>query len=152
MANVSNNTATTATQEVAPFFPKAAGVPEPKPMRTWVTDVIGIIGGLQPRDTWHTPKDTDFKVPDTWACPVMPLEVREGKYVFASKEPVWFNWHTFSTDGKTIAAWDRFDERIDLTYCYQNRVPLHVWTDDRNRQHLEPAPGIDWSQCHKTQA
>lgn len=139
--------ATTTTNSNVVAFPKGAGVAQPKPMRTWVKDVIGIFGHIESRDTWHElPNGT--KVPDTWALSVMPLEVKDGKYVFASKEPVWFNWHTYSSDEQTIQMWDRFDPQIDLAYCAQNKVPLHIWVDDRNRQHLEPAPGIELSQCH----
>ena len=135
---------TAASNTVA--FPKGAGVASPKPMRTWVKDVTGIFGHIESRDTWHTLPD-GRKVPDTWALSVKPVEIKDHKYVLAQQEPVWFNWHTYSTDEQTIQLWDRFDSRIDLDYCAKHKVPLHIWVDERNRQHLEPAFGIEYSQC-----
>lgn len=129
-------------------FPKGTGVVEPKPMRTWVKDVTGVFGHIEARDTWRPTTDGN-KVPDTWALSVKPVVVNDkGKYVYSDQGVVWFNWHTFSTDGQTIQMWDRFSKEIDLTYCAQNCVPLHIWVDEHKRQHLEPAPGIELSQCH----
>lgn len=51
-----------------------------------------------------------------------------------------FSWPTY-VDKETgeVKLWSRFSSDIDLGECIANRIPIHVWRDERNWMHLEIA-------------
>jgi hypothetical protein len=58
-----------------------------------------------------------------------------------------FDWTVFlNEETGELRPWDQFDPSIDLEYCKQNNIPIHVWRDERKRMHLELAVSEETTQ------
>ena len=94
----------------------------------YLTDVTGILVGIEPRGGSYQVKDRRtgqmITRPNSWTA------------YFADGNM--FSWPTY-VDPATgqVMPWSRFDKSIDLAQIIQQQVVIHLWKDDRQFTHLE---------------
>lgn len=93
-------------------------------------DIVGVLVGFEKRPGMYEFTDQNgqrVSKPNTWIAHF------EGGLMF--------NWTTFlNEETGAVEMWHRFDpEKINLRACIEQRIPLHVWRDERRRMHLELA-------------
>lgn len=97
----------------------------------FVDDVEGILLGIEVRGGTYTVNDRKTGQPIT----------RPNSWIAHWQTPTGeklMSWPTY-VDQATgqVRPWSRFDKRINLAQCSQQRVTLHMWKDDRSFYHLE---------------
>lgn len=128
MATISNSTTIngTARQFIDLSTVQAAGE-----ATMFVDDVEGILLGIEVRGGTYTVNDRKTGQPI----------VRPNSWIAHWQTPTGeklMSWPTY-VDQATgqVRPWSRFDKRINLAQCSQQRVTLHMWKDDRSFYHLE---------------
>lgn len=97
----------------------------------FVTDVEGVLLGIEMRDGWYEVADRHtgkpVQRPNSWI----------GHWLTPQGEKL-MSWPTYQ-DPNTgqVMPWSRFDPSINLAACSAQKVTLHMWKDDRNFYHLE---------------
>lgn len=97
----------------------------------FVTDVEGVLLGIEVRDGFYTINDRrtgqPVQRPNSWVAHWM---TQTGEKLMS--------WPTYldPADGQ-VKPWSRFDPSINLAQCSAQKVTLHMWKDDRNFYHLE---------------
>lgn len=112
----------------------------------YVTDVTGVLLGIEPRDGVYqvTDRNTGQVItrPNSWTA-----HFADGSM---------FSWPTYVDDGGVVRMWSRFDSSINLAQVIQQGIVIHLWKDKRNFTHLEvveqqvqqltPANRAPWDQ------
>lgn len=92
-------------------------------------NVTGILLGIEPRDgSYEFTTDDGEKI------------VHSQTWTAYFESGAMFSWPTY-VDKETgeVKMWSRFSSDIDLGECVEQRIPIHVWRDERNWVHLEIA-------------
>lgn len=93
------------------------------------TEYTGVLIDIKPRTgtyTW-TDKETGEKVerPNSWDA------------VFSDGTRV--SWPTYVDENGEVCAWNRFDESIDLQYCCDHNIAIHLYRSEEGYFRLELA-------------
>ena len=95
----------------------------------YVTDVTGILVGIEPRDG-------SYQVTDRATGQVI---TRPNSWTAHFADGSMFSWPTYLGEDGQVHMWSRFDASINLAACIQQGVPIHIWKDERSFTHLELA-------------
>lgn len=97
----------------------------------FVDDVEGVLLGIEVRGGTYTVNDRKtgqpITRPNSWIA----------HWMTSTGEKL-MSWPTYvdQATGK-VRPWSRFDAKINLAQCSANRIPLHMWKDERSFYHLE---------------
>lgn len=97
----------------------------------FVTDVEGVLLGIEVRDGFYTVNDRrtgqPIQRPNSW---IAHWATPQGEKLMS--------WPTYVDPADNmVKPWSRFDSSINLAQCSMNKTTLHMWKDDRNFYHLE---------------
>ena len=96
---------------------------------SYVTNVTGVLLGIEPRDGYYTITDRntgqEITRPNSWTA-----HFADGSM---------FSWPTYLDDQGQVRMWSRFDPSINLAQVIQQGIVIHLWKDKRNFTHLEIA-------------
>ena len=105
------------------MLPKAQGT------SIYRTEHTGVLLDIEPRTGTYvyTDKDTGEKIerPSSW----------DGIF----KDGIKVSWPTWVDSDGEVHAWARFDEHIDLEYCRDTNIPVHVYRSEEGYFRLELA-------------
>lgn len=105
------------------MFPKAQGT------SIYKTDHSGILMDIVPRTgtyTYTDPKSGEkVERPNSWDA------------IFADGTRV--SWPTYIDQNGEVQPWARFDENIDLQYCKDNSIAIHLYRSPEGYFRLELA-------------
>ena len=93
----------------------------------YVTDVTGVLLGIEPRSGSYTITDRNtgqqITRPNSWTA-----HFADGSM---------FSWPTYLDDQGQVRMWSRFDSSINLAQVIEQGIVIHLWKDGRNFTHLE---------------
>lgn len=96
---------------------------------TYKDEVIGILVGIEPREG-------SYEITDRRTGQVIS---RPNSWTAHFEDGSMFSWPTYLDEQGVVRMWSRFDSTINLAACVQQRIPIHVWRDERKFVHLELA-------------
>lgn len=97
----------------------------------YVSDVTGILLGIEPRDGSYTVNDRrtgkPVSRPNSWTA-----------YIQTPEGVMYWSWPTYIDQATgQVLPWSRFDSSIDLGACVAQRKVIHLSKDENGFCHLE---------------
>lgn len=93
----------------------------------FVTDVTGVLVGIEPRDG-------SYQITDRRTGQVI---TRPNSYTAHFADGSMFSWPTYLDESGRVQMWSRFEAGLSLAQIIQQGVVVHLWKDERSFTHLE---------------